>query len=281
MSIQPQPSRRYALAFLGGRQDEAADLLTEAVELAEARTEPQVVAMAATQLSQLRLMEARADLALAWGCRAMGSAAGDPHLEDAATAMVTLALGHAGRAPEGLALVGAVGSPSRQLQPADRERVLARGIVRVWSDDLDNATVDLDAVRDPARGTPLRLRLAALGCLAKAEFRLGSWDASLAHGELAASLAEDADHRWALAFLHAMASLVPACRGAWDEATAHVEAAQSVALQAGTGIDLAYVAWARANLAFARAEPAGVVAAIEPLLTLRHREGFAEPGANP
>ena len=59
----------------------------------------------------------------------------------------------------------------------------------------------------------------------------------MVHGELAVSLAHDADRAWEFGSVHGVAAVVPALRGEWEVASAHVrmatEAAQAFRRPAG------------------------------------------------
>ena len=79
------------------------------------------------------------------------------------------------------------------------------------------------------RRGPAHQAIEALTMLAIAEYRMGDWDDASVHGQLAASLAEDADQTWLLAAAHAAAVAPLAGRGDWDVATAHAEAARHAA----------------------------------------------------
>jgi DNA-binding CsgD family transcriptional regulator len=66
----------------------------------------------------------------------------------------------------------------------------------------------------------------------------------------------------------------------WSEAEAHLSAAQD-SLRSGEAnneADIGYVSYAAAQLAAAKGDPAGVVAAVEPIRTLPNGGGVSEPG---
>jgi DNA-binding CsgD family transcriptional regulator len=125
-------------------------------------------------------------------------------------------------------------------------------------------------------GVNLRYPGQCLTFLTNAEYRLGAWDDALNHGELAVSLAQDNDRTWALAFAHAHAAIVPANRGDWKLAAAHVEASRAAA--SGAGIAVTHAAWAGAELAQARGDLQGVLAATSAVRALGRDEVFGLPG---
>jgi len=88
--------------------------------------------------------------------------------------MRTVALAVVGRAPEALQqmrpLGAAGGVPGAQL-----DGVVARGMVRLWTDDLDRARADLSVALARARaGEPVRLIGQAAGHLGEACYRAGA-----------------------------------------------------------------------------------------------------------
>ncbi|CAN5658302.1 LuxR family transcriptional regulator [soil metagenome] len=268
------------LAYFSGRQADAASHLEQGWHLREQST-PEVTVRTAIWRGHLALLQAEATEACTWGGRALETAEDESGARVEAAALIAIAqgmLGHGRRVLDTLA-----DTPVRADRPEHLEALLARGIVSLWSGDLPAAE---DALAQVSEGTvpwrPLHLRLSALGCRAKAGYRMGRFDASRAHAELAVSLARDSDHRWALSFLSSIATLVPAVRGDWSTARDHAAVAAAAADDGGgLATDRAYAAHAAAQLAFAQDDSAGVIAAIEPVLELLQRDGYAEPGVMP
>jgi DNA-binding CsgD family transcriptional regulator len=108
--------------------------------------------------------------------------------------------------------------------------------------------------------------VAGLGGLADAEYRSGAWDDSKRHAEQAISLVNDTEQTWLLAFVHAMAVLVPAAQGDWPEAEQHVAAAIEAAAALPDGASTATAANAAVHLAFCRGDPSATVTAAAVLL---------------
>jgi DNA-binding CsgD family transcriptional regulator len=154
-------------------------------------------------------------------------------------------------------------------------------VLRTWTDDLDGAHRDLAGVVAAGRERSAPFRLLGLSLLGQVEFRLGRWDDALVHVEMAISIASDADQRWLASFGHALAVLPLAGRGQWEPARAHLQAAQEATDLLGSPAAIAYTAAAGAQLARARGDEAGIVAALQPLRRLRRRDGISEPGIVP
>ncbi|MDT7579465.1 MAG: hypothetical protein QOK35_729, partial [Pseudonocardiales bacterium] len=114
-----------------------------------------------------------------------------------------------------------------------------------------------------------------LAYLARAEYFAGAWDDAVVHAERAVAVATEADLAFISAMALAVAALVPAARG--DQGGA--EALLRDASRPGDyERSVASVGLARARLAEARADPAGVLAALEPLRALPFRDAIDEPG---
>lgn len=270
------PKRRRLfgrLAALSGHIKEAGRLLEEAWA-----GDPDLDASLAIEIGRLALLRARAEDAVTWGHRAVASAGDNVEIRSAARSVTGIALALGGRGKEALTLFEDVPTEVSELSAASAEALLVRGAVRSLLDDLDAARSDLAAVSSPgAGGRPLRFRVQALACLARVEYVLGRWDASIGHADLAVSLAEDADHLAALPFCRSAATLALAARGEWEAAVTHVEALASEAAESTSALDLAWAAAAAAHVAFARADPVGIVGALEPAIHLWSEEAFGEP----
>lgn len=268
------PRRRLvsgSLAVNAGRLMEGQRLLEDAWRQDSGLTVP-----VAIQLGRLALADGRPEESVMWVRRALESLAEVRAPDSGAELLVSVGLALAGRGDEALAWL----SRGPQDGPAtmDRaERSYARGIVRAWGEDLQAAREDLKTVATESGSGSLGLQVEALADLAGVEHRLGRWDDSVAHGDLAASLAQAGDCIASLARCHSAATWVLSGRGEWERALAHVKAASAAAGESGTALDRAYAASARAQLAVARDDPAGVVAAIEPVTELWGRQRFVEP----
>ena len=270
------PGRRHLLGHLArisGRLEEARQLLEEAWA-----DDPDPVPALATELGELALVQLRAEDAVMWGHRAMASAGDDADARSAARSVVGIGLALGGRGEEALALLDDVPVAASDLSVADAGGVLVRGMVHSLLEDLIVASTDLAPVSSAgAGGRSLQFRVYALACLARTEYLLGRWDDSVGHAELAVSLAADGDHSRALTVCRSVATLVLATRGEWDRAVAQAQALALKAEGSEAGLDLALAANAEAHVAFARADPVGIVAAVEPVIDLWGKEGLKEP----
>ena len=127
----------------------------------------------------------------------------------------------------------------------------------------------------------MTMRIVILIYWAHAEYRLGRWDEAIVHAELAISLANDAGEAWTLALAHAVAALPAAGRGDWARAETHLAAGAAIARRRGGPANQFWVATARARLAQARSDWAGMLAATEDVLALDIPYGRDEPGIQP
>ena len=142
---------------------------------------------------------------VAWARRAVElSPPGSPTAEVAA-AHVVFGLVHSGRAEEAFAAV-----PAHDPVQAG----VARGWLRLLTDDLDGARADLDAAARTAGPHGIVNSVAfCLAYLARAEFLAGAWDDAVVHAERAAVLVAESSSALMTGLVHGAAALVPAARG--------------------------------------------------------------------
>jgi DNA-binding CsgD family transcriptional regulator len=277
----PMPQRGLvlgSLALMSGRYDEAERLLTPAYEACPGGDEDPAPEIAAL-LAHVHMGRGHGAEAALWASRSMGAGRG---LSPAIDALSLLAIGlvFAGRDQEGLAVVATLPEAPQMDEQTALDGYLGRGFARCVTGDTAGARLDLVAVAGHLRSRgPAHQAIVAYTTLSTAEYRLGDWDHAVAHGQLAASLAEDSDQHWLLAAAHGAACAPLAARGDWGPAEAHAGAAQRAAtvVRAEFG-SLAQAALAEALLARARGQPAGVVAALDPILPLADLDGIREPG---
>ena len=123
-----------------------------------------------------------------------------------------IALGLSGRAKEGIAL--AADLPDPMIVPLKSiDLLLARGQLRLWSDDLPGARQDLLGAVANCRTTTVPLRLLSASALAQTLHRLGAWDEALIHAESSASIADDTDQSWLKPVTHGVSAQILAARG--------------------------------------------------------------------
>jgi DNA-binding CsgD family transcriptional regulator len=212
-----------------------------------ARIAAQLAILAVVSLSYPEMEE--------YGQIAVLAESSDPRVQAFAWFARTLGMGLAGRGAQALADLGA-----RGLSPG-LEPLVARGVVELWTDDLDGACRHLgEAVNRAYRGEPLRVSQ-ALAFLGDAEYRRGQLADSVLHTELAVGDAEENERFWDYALLHGLACQTRAARGDWAQADAHAAAAARWAPLIGTRSGLFSAAVARAAIAQAQPDAAALLAA--------------------
>jgi DNA-binding CsgD family transcriptional regulator len=167
----------------------------------------------------------------------------------------------------GLALGGrgdqALAELDRQGARPGLDTVVARGMVKLWTDELDAAHRYLrEAVDRAYRGEALRIGQ-ALAFLGEVEYRRGQLVESVLHTELAVGDAVENERYWDYALLHGLACYARAARGDWAEAEAHSFAAAQWAPLVGTRSGLASAAGTRAVIAQARGDAPALLKAAE------------------
>ena len=239
------------LALLAARPADAEALLRAAWDAHDRARERSTGGEAALGLGMLLKMSGAHAEAAVWLDRALASGTGGEPWYDAARCIRSFAFVLGGEVGRALALFRDL--PARPaMVPAARTDALAfRGITRLWTGDLREATADLTLAVDRIRaGVQVRFPCRALAFLAEAEFQLGRWDEAHDHAELAVSLACDADRGYDLAMVHSAAVPVAACRGDWAAADAHARAAERGAAPfGGYAAVLAASAWGILGLA--------------------------------
>lgn len=185
-----------------------------------------------------------------------------------------LGLAVAGR---GDAALGALADADAAGSPAGLDGLVARGMIRLWTDDLAGARQDLTkALTRALAGEPLRIAQ-ALGFLGEAEYRCGALGEAVVHTEAAVGDAEENNRVWDYATLHALATYPLAALGDWERAEFHAATSAALAQRVGMPAGLVYAAAAEAAIAEARADPKALCGAAEKL------EAYypsAEPGTH-
>ena len=157
------------------------------------------------------------------------------------------------------------------------EGLVARGLIRLWTDNLSGAAQDLrTAVHRAMRGEALRVSQ-ALGFLGEVEYRRGMLGEAVLFTDLAAGNAEENDRFWDFAILHSLATLPHAARAEWAEAEHHAAQAATWARTFGSPVGLAFAAGAKAAIAQARGDAQRLLSAAIQLDT--HYDS-AEPGTH-
>jgi DNA-binding CsgD family transcriptional regulator len=263
------------LALMAGELDECEALLQDAWRRCDPAADPVLGARVAGQFAMLHPAHMRGGDSAEWAERALRLAP-DQTATDTMRYSRLAGLAMSGQAAPVLASLTSLPDPS-VASAAELEELLGRGNLRLCIDDLDGALRDLGGVLAASHGRSANFRWVAAAHLGVAEFRAGRWDDAQAHGELALSIATDADQGHVALFCHHVAMLVPAARGEWDTAEAHLPL-QEAAATSGFATAVAVAAASRAHLARARGDPEAVVAAFEPLLRPQLRQVMEAPG---
>jgi DNA-binding CsgD family transcriptional regulator len=214
-----------------------------------------------------------------WAERAVLSAHGRTEFEAVGLVVGGFALAALGRAREGLERLAFLAENPNNAPLEATDTILVRGVLRLYTDALPEARRDLQAAASRVRaGIPMHFASPCLAFLGEAEFRMGAWDDATLHTELAVSLSTDADRVFDFPFVHAYATLAPACRGEWDLADRHAQLALAAAEQSGMPLAIAASNTASALLASARADHQRVLDAATTIRSTGLAEALGCPG---
>ena len=279
--LPPSPHRMQVearIASLSGRHEDATALAGAAWSMAgdlRPRTRDDVAAM----LAHMCVLQGDAVGAARWASEALAS--GLLPQDAAADTRVAGAIGLAltGQMEAGLAMLPDGDLDASSVAAGRHPELRARGMLRMWSDDLAGARADLRASA-PSPGTVHGLepyRLLALVFLGETEYRRGDWDAAAVVADHAVELVVDTGQAWLAGLAHAKAVFVAAARGHWQAADEHLQAARHVVADLGDQVTHAYVDDAAVHLAHCRGDSRAVVEAAQ-WLVAGGRAGGHEPG---
>ncbi|MEU6114369.1 AAA family ATPase [Streptomyces sp. NPDC047117] len=269
-------SHRYArgrIALVRGEAHDARALLQDAWTRC---AEPALARRIAEQLTCTCLIQCSTASVLHWANLAQAlppTAFGSGMLRFAHMA----ALGMAGATTEGLAHVQ--GLPDRVLvQEDDADLLIGRGVLRLWSDDVEGGHADLRAALPLCRRGPAALQVLGGVLLGEAEFRLGRWDDALLHLESASATCTDTGQLWLEPMAYGQTAVVLAARGEQGLSARYLHPLRSGNEQCHNELGRLHSARALAHLAALRDAPEQAVSALRPLL-----EGAArvDPGVVP
>ena len=267
-----------SLAMTRGRYDKAQELLSAAYDFCDPVRDHPLAEEIAAQLARVHMGRGNGPDAALWATRSLDARRTPSPVSDSLS-VLAIGLLFAGRAPEAAASVAELPDAHALDDDALLDGFVGRGYVRLVTDDPAAAREDLAPVAERLRRRgPAHRAIEALTMLATAEYRIGDWDDASVHGQLAASLAEDADQTWLLASAHAAACAPLAGRGDWEAAAAHADAARRAADLVGAEFGIAQAAMAAACVARARGDHESVIQSLEPLLPLADLGGIGEPG---
>ena len=283
IEAQPASARRGfvlgSIALIAGRYDDAQELFGIAYEACDPARDHPLAEEIAAQLAHTHMGRGHGAEAALWATRSLDSTRAPSPVSDPLS-VLAIGLLFAGRAPEAAASLAELPDPQLLAEDASLGGYVGRGYVRCVTDDPAGARDDLAPVTVQLRRRgPAHHAIEALTTLSIAEYRLGAWDDAIVHGELAASLAEDADQTWLLAAAHSAVCAPLAGRGEWDGAADHAQAARRAAeVVRAEFAGVAQASLAAALVARARGDHDGVIRALEPLLPLSELDGIREPG---
>jgi DNA-binding CsgD family transcriptional regulator/tetratricopeptide (TPR) repeat protein len=283
VELVPASARRDAalgqLALLAARPADARTLLQAAWDAHDPVAQASAGAEAAVGLGMLFGISGSFTDSTAWLDRALGSATGGEAWYDTARGMRAIPFTLGGQGDKALSLFADLPERAAMVPAAKTDSLAYRGLVKLWTGDLQGATDDLGvAVQRIKAGLQVRFPGQPLAFLAEAEFRRGRWDDCRDHAELAVSLARDADLYYDLPIVHSAAARVPACRGDWAVAAGHVQAAEDAARAFG-GFAEIFTASARSILGFARDDPGEVLRGAAAALAVPEIDCYDDPAA--
>ncbi|MEO3809476.1 AAA family ATPase [Sphaerisporangium sp. B11E5] len=253
--------------LLNGRMADARRLLRRSLAAIRDGATPEpgrprdLEARVATQLAIMAVLGATPSEMIEYGAVAV-AAAREPWVAAFGWFAECVGLALSGQAPRALAALARADAPGA---PSGLEGLVARGMIRLWTDDLPGARDDLaTAVDRAARGEPLRIEQ-ALCFLAETEYRMGALGEAVLHAEPAVGDAKENDRVWDYAMVHALAAYPLAAQASWERAEAHAAQSARWARHVGTAAGLTYAAAAEAALAQARDDATRLLAVAEDL----------------
>ena len=255
-------------AMLAGRIPDSRELLGRALAATLAGQQPpppapaDLAARIASQLAVIGIVTLSYPDMIEYGEAAVRAGTDEPWVAAFAWFARSVGLALAGRGAAALASLAGVDLPGA---PGGLDGLVARGMIRLWTDDLPRAHADLLAVIERATNGEAMRVAQALGFLGEVEYRRGMLAESVLHTELAVADAEENGRVWDYAMLHALASYPRAARGEWADADAHVAKAAEWAPLLGIRTSAAFAAAARATVATARDDPEAMLAAADDL----------------
>ncbi|GAB2607886.1 LuxR family transcriptional regulator [Paractinoplanes abujensis] len=244
---------------------------TAEAHLRQAREEPGagwVAALAALFLAQITIAGGRGAETVEIARQTLTIGDLDPATTDLARALV--ATGRMWHAGPRAALDDLTHLPESSVDVRDDnlDTLATRGVMRLFLGHLPGARTDLRtvALRDQ-QGASSRLGPATLALQSVVHYLAGEWDESASAADRARAVAVSQDQ---LAFDAAgrFASVcVDAGRGDWDRAERRLGELATIVQSFGSPPDIVYSSLAAATVAQARADDAGLLQALQPLLT--------------
>jgi DNA-binding CsgD family transcriptional regulator len=263
------------LAILRGRASEAQTRLDRAWQLSSSRS-PDLAAMIAQRHVLHHLAQCEGEQLVLWADRAVELVGRDDPTAVEAQAIRGLGLGGAGHTTEALQSYSRLQARSSHGAVGQRVRMGA-GWLHLATDDIDDARSELaSAVPTDFLGGSQRISLWARCWLARTHFVTGEWDQALAVAGEGLLQAERTGMTLLVPLLRWTETQIHALRGDWDVALASARAGD----QGPREYEVMRVpaCLGRAALAEARADYAGVLEALAPLVRSGAPTDVAEPG---
>lgn len=278
------PWRDYVVgyqALLAGRVNESIALLAGALDaLKRGEAAPEgaprdLTARIATQLAIIGIVTLSYPQMVTYGNAAVDAGSNEPWVSGFAWLAKTVGMALAGDGANALALLADAAQPGARF---GLDGLAARGIIRLWSDDLGGAASDLHAMVNRAtRGEALRASQ-AIGFLGEVEYRRGRLSEAVLFADLAVGNAVDNDRFWDYPILHALACYPHAARAEWTEAEHHAAESDKWAQIVGTATGLALAGAGKAAIAQAHGDASRLLAAA---IQIETHYDSKEPGTHP
>lgn len=266
------------LAIVRGRLAEAENRLGRAWDLVNIDRDPDVAALICQRYVLHALCRCRPEELVSWADRAIALVGADTPaaVEGAAIRGIGLAHGQIDAAHRAYAELG-----DRVRHGAQVQRILiGRGWVNLIADNIDDARADLESsVPTTFLGGSTRISLWARAWLSRVQFLTGDWDDALRTVRGAVELLDRTGIVLADPLLHWTAVSVHALRGEWDAAEAGLRRTDACPEDYEIMRVPSYLA--HAQVAEARADPAGVLRALRPLTQPWARGSVDDPGQWP
>jgi DNA-binding CsgD family transcriptional regulator len=281
-SLRETPLRNAALGYLAivrGRSAEAESRLGRAWDLVNVERDPDVAALVCHRRVLHSLARCRGRELVEWADRALALAT--PGSPAAVESSAIRGLGVAGTGGGQQALADYAVLATQVGHGAQAQRVaMGRGWTALALDEVDVARETLSsATSTDFLGGSTRISLWAHAWLARAHFVSGEWDDALRTAEDGMRLAERTGMRLIEPLLAWTRAQVHGLRGEWELADRAV--GEAAAGPRDYEIMRVAGALARAGVAEARADYAGVLRALEPLRQPWAGGSIGEPGAWP
>lgn len=278
-SLPESPLRNAVLGYLAiirGRPGEAESRLARAWETVDAETDPEAAATICQRLVLHHLSRCDGSALVTWADLAVGLVGPEHPTAVEASAIRGLGVAAEGDVPGALGHYRELSSRVRHGAAGQRVR-MGTGWLHLATDDVDLAREELEsALPVDYFGGSSRISLWAHAWLARAQFATGDWDDALHTVDVALELAQRSGMPLLVPLLRWTTTQVHALRGDWSAARRSMRAGD-----AGAGdyeVMRVPAALARAGLAEAQADYAGVLRALDPLTREWAHGQVSEPG---